>query len=290
MREATGRKVAVNGRSVYAEESGQGTALVVFEAGSGLGRTCWDPVVPLLADRARLVAYDRAGFCRSGRTREQLGIDDMAADLVALTEAVAPESAPLVLVAHSMGGLVARRAAERLGPRLGGLLLLDPTPETAPVYDRFDQTARWVSISLGVGQLLVWFRPLAWISTGNVRRVFPPDTYKTMRAEDFTPARHRADEEGIQGRGRGRPPVPRGAAQPPGMPDRADIGLPPAQARGKPARHRRAPATVRPDAARRAVRRSRFQSLHSGRAAGERRRPGPAPPRPDQPGRRTRPP
>lgn len=188
MREATGRKVAVNGRSVYAEESGQGTALVVFEAGSGLGRTCWDPVVPLLADRARLVAYDRAGFCRSGRTREQLGIDDMAADLVALTEAVAPESAPLVLVAHSMGGLVARRAAERLGPRLGGLLLLDPTPETAPVYDRFDQTARWVSISLGVGQLLVWFRPLAWISTGNVRRVFPPDTYKTMRAEDFTPA------------------------------------------------------------------------------------------------------
>jgi pimeloyl-ACP methyl ester carboxylesterase len=187
MRRAAGRKVTVNGRSVYAEESGQG-AVVVFEAGSGLGRTCWDAVVPLLVDRARLVAYDRAGFGRSGRTSERLGIDDMAADLVALTEAVAPGSAPLVLVAHSMGGLVARRAAERLGPRLGGLLLLDPTPETAPVYDQFDQTARWVGLSLATGQALIWFRPLAWLSTGSVRRVFPPDTYKTMLAEDFTPA------------------------------------------------------------------------------------------------------
>ena len=180
--------MAVNGRSVYVEESGLGSEWVVFEAGSGLGRTCWDPVVPLLADRARLVAYDRAGFGRSGRTTERLGIDDMAADLVALLEALAPGPAPLVLVAHSMGGLVARRAVERLGSRLSGLLLLDPTPESAPVYDRFDRTARMVELSLGVGQALVLFRPLARMSTGNVRRVFPPDTYKTMLAEDFTPA------------------------------------------------------------------------------------------------------
>lgn len=138
MRQTAGREVAVNGRTVYVEESGRGTGWVVFEAGSGQGRTCWDPVLPLLAGRARLVAYDRAGFGRSGRTTQQLGIEDMAADLVALVEAVVPGPAPLVLVAHSMGGLVARRAVESLGPRLRGLLLLDPTPEAAPVYDTFD--------------------------------------------------------------------------------------------------------------------------------------------------------
>lgn len=188
MRQSRGREVEVNGRSVYVEESGHGTDWVVFEAGSGQGRTCWDAVLPLLADRARLVAYDRAGFGRSGRTREQLGIDDMAADLVALVKTVVPESSPLVLVAHSMGGLVARCAAGRLGPRLGGLLLLDPTPETAPVYDSFDQTARKVDRSLALGQALIWFRPVARLASGNVRRVFPPDTYKVMLAEDFTPA------------------------------------------------------------------------------------------------------
>jgi hypothetical protein len=38
-----------------------------------------------------------------------------------------------------MGGLVARRAAERLGPRLRGLILIDPTPETSSICDNWDQ-------------------------------------------------------------------------------------------------------------------------------------------------------
>ena len=188
MRQAEGREVAVNGRSVFVEESGQGSRWVVFEAGSGEGRTCWDPVLPLLARRARLVAYDRAGAGRSGRTRQRLGIDDLADDLAALVEAVVPGSAPLVLVGHSMGGLVTRRAAERLAPRLRGLLLVDPTPENAPVYDRFDRTARQVDRSLVLGQVLIRLPGVARMSTGKLRRVFPPDTYATMLAEDFTPA------------------------------------------------------------------------------------------------------
>jgi alpha-beta hydrolase superfamily lysophospholipase len=112
----------------------------------------------------------------------------MAADLAALVETVIPGPAPLVLVAHSMGGLVARRAVESLGPRLRGLLLLDPAQESAPVYDRFNQTTRKVDRALGVAQALVRFRPLARMVSGNVRRVFPVDTYATMLAEDFVPA------------------------------------------------------------------------------------------------------
>ncbi len=188
MREAIGRSVPVNGRSVYVEERGVGEGRVVFESGSGQGRTSWDLVVPKLADQAHLLAYDRAGFGRSGRIKQQLSIDEMAADLVALIDATVPPGAPLVLVGHSMGGLIGRRAAERLGPRLAGLLLVDPTPETAPVYDTFDRTARQVDLSLAIGQPLMWIRPLAWLSTGNIRRAYPRETYATMLAEDFTPA------------------------------------------------------------------------------------------------------
>ncbi|WP_438290453.1 alpha/beta fold hydrolase [Streptomyces sp. HUAS TT7] len=205
----------MNGHSVYVEESGRGADWVVFEAGAGLGRTSWDAVLPLLADRARLVAYDRAGFGRSGRTSGQLGIDDMAADLSALIEEVVPRSSPLVLVAHSMGGLVARRAADRLGPRLRGLLLIDPTPESAPVYDRFDQTARKVDRALAVTQALVRFRPLARLASGNVRRVFPADTYATMLAEDFVPAgtaQTRKELSAVVAA------IPRFRAEPPGLP------------------------------------------------------------------------
>ncbi|MGW3045025.1 alpha/beta fold hydrolase [Kitasatospora sp. NPDC001159] len=89
---------------------------MLFEAGQGLGRTSWDAVLPLLTDRARLVAYDRSGFGRSTRSDAPLTVDQLAADLVALAEAVVPGR--FVLVAHSMGGLVARLAAARLAPRL----------------------------------------------------------------------------------------------------------------------------------------------------------------------------
>ena len=178
----------MNGRSVHLEESGEGSDFVVFEAGSGQGRTAWDPVLPLLAHRARLVVYDRAGFGRSGRIKEQLGIDEMASDLVGMIEAAVPTPARLVLVGHSMGGLVARRAAERLGSRLSGLVLVDPTPESAPIYDHFDRTARTVNVSLLVGQALVAPPPMAWLSSGKVRRIYPRDTYKAMLTEDFTPS------------------------------------------------------------------------------------------------------
>lgn len=186
MRNIPGQRVAVNGRIVYVEESGQGQGHVVFEAGGGCGRTCWDPVLPLLAETARLVAYDRAGRGLSGQVAGQLSINDMAADLVAMTETIVPGE--FVLVAHSMGGLVARRAAERLCPRLRGLLLADPTPETSPVYDTWDQTAKKTDRVLAVTQPLSGIRALAPLFSGNIRRLYPADTYRAMLAEDFTPA------------------------------------------------------------------------------------------------------
>ncbi len=110
-----------------------------------------------------------------------------------------------MLVAHSMGGLVARRAVERLGPRLRGLLLLDPTPESAPDYDTFDRTAAKVDRALGVTQALARFRPMARLASGNVRRIFPAETYATMLAEDFVPA-------GTAQGGHGTPGSPAGPA------------------------------------------------------------------------------
>ena len=186
---------------------------MVFEAGGGCGRTCWDPVLPLLAGKARLVAYDRAGRALSGRTTQQLSIDDMAADLVAMTEAVVPGE--FVLVAHSMGGLVARRAAGRLGSRLRGLLLADTLPETSPVYDTWDQTAKKTDRMLAATQALSRFRPLARLFTANVRRLYSASTYQTMLAEDFTPAgisQTRKETQAVAAA------IPQFRAQPPQLP------------------------------------------------------------------------
>jgi pimeloyl-ACP methyl ester carboxylesterase len=213
MRDVPGRPVPVNGRTIYVEESGQGPDWVVFEAGGGCGRTFWDPVLPLLAGQARLVAYDRAGPRLSGRTAQQTSIDDMAADLVAMTEAVVPGE--FILVGHSMGGLIARRAAERLGSRLRGLLLVDATPETSPVYDTWDQTTRKIDHVLAVTQALSRSRLLARLISGNVRHLYSADTYQTMLAEEFSPAGISQTRQEMQAVAAA---IPRFRAQPPELP------------------------------------------------------------------------
>ena len=138
---------------------------------------------------------------------------DMAADLVAMTEAVVPGE--FVLVAHSMGGLVARRAAERLGSRLRGLQLVDPTPETSPVYDTWDRTTQKIDRALAVTQALSRFRPPARLFSANVRHLFSVDTYQTMLAENFTPAGTSQTRKEMQAVAAA---IPRFRAQPPQLP------------------------------------------------------------------------
>ncbi|MDR2998833.1 MAG: alpha/beta hydrolase [Microbacterium sp.] len=187
MRDIQGRLVSVNGRTVYVEESGTGEDLVVFEAGTGAGRTYWDAVLPLLDDSARLLAYDRAGRARTGASVDELSVDTMADDLVALVDGIAPDR--LLLVGHSLGGMVVRRAAERLAPRLRGLLLVDPTAEGSSVYDDWGPRIAKVDRVLAVSQQLSRFRPVRRLLTRPfVRLGFSDDTVATMQEEDATPA------------------------------------------------------------------------------------------------------
>ncbi|WP_433628582.1 alpha/beta fold hydrolase [Nocardia sp. CA-120079] len=87
---------------------------------------------PEIGDIAHTVAYDRAGRGRSASAAEPQNNDDMAATLVALVQALTPGR--VILVGHSMGGLIVRRAAETLSP--AGLVLLDPTPEAIDEFRR----------------------------------------------------------------------------------------------------------------------------------------------------------
>ncbi|NUP32351.1 MAG: alpha/beta hydrolase [Streptomycetaceae bacterium] len=218
MRDVPGQQLSVNGRTVYVEQSGPADAgwAVVFEAGAGCGRTFWDPVLPLLGGAARLITYDRAGRVRTGPLRTPLSVDGMADDLVALVEAVVPGD--FVLVAHSLGGLVARRAADRLGTRLRGLLMIDTLPETSPTYDdeNWARTTKQVDRALAVGQALTRFRPLGRLFSANVRPHYTAETYEVMLAEDFTPAgtaQTRREMRAVADA------IPRFRADPPKLPD-----------------------------------------------------------------------
>lgn len=122
-----------DGRRLRTVASGAGDDLVVLEAGLGMSGLYWGPVQAAIAPRARVMAYDRAGFGPSTPDARPRGLARLASDLLAVVGAFPHRR--LVLVGHSWGGPVVRVAAARLrasGSPPAGVLLVDPSDEHAP--------------------------------------------------------------------------------------------------------------------------------------------------------------
>lgn len=157
-------------------------ATVVFEAGVAADRSTWARVQPSVAEHARAVVYDRSGLGRSAPDPEGRTLSRMAADLNEVLDHAAP--GPVVLVGHSAGGLIVRRAAAERPDRIAGLLLVDPFDEAADVV--FSTSYRRMSwIAPRVAGLLA--------RTGLLPRLhqqllasMPEDVRAELRREGFT--------------------------------------------------------------------------------------------------------
>ncbi|MFD5034502.1 alpha/beta fold hydrolase [Streptomyces sp. NPDC058405] len=73
-----------------------------------------------------VLTYSRAGYAGSRyRSTSAYDLAESVDDLVDLIEGAVPEDRKVVLVGHSLGGELARRAAAALGDRLHGIVYLD---------------------------------------------------------------------------------------------------------------------------------------------------------------------
>jgi pimeloyl-ACP methyl ester carboxylesterase len=119
-----------DGVDLHVEEAGDPRArlTVVLTHGFTARLAEWEPQLPALTGRARVVLWDHRGHGRSGWTRLQKAtIDRTGRDLGEVLDATAPEG-PVVLAGHSMGGMsimaLARQRPELFGTRVVGVLLL----------------------------------------------------------------------------------------------------------------------------------------------------------------------
>jgi pimeloyl-ACP methyl ester carboxylesterase len=120
-------KVVVGDHSLYLSCLGEGSPAVVLEAGYGDSSEVWAAVQMEVATFTRVCAYDRAGLGRSLPVGER-GVQAVVDDLATLVG-----EDPVVLVGHSVGGLIATMLAHQRPHRVAGLVLVDSShPDQFP--------------------------------------------------------------------------------------------------------------------------------------------------------------
>lgn len=163
-----GEMIDIGGRRLRLVRAGERSdrPVVLFECGAFGCAADWAVVQERLARRGVYsLAYDRAGLGYSDPGPIPRDGRAIAADLEALL-AHAGETGPLVMVGHSMGGLMLRVFVGRNRPRVAGVVLVDAvTPETieAPAAAHAIHTYRRAMNLVGRWSGLGFMRPVSMV-------------------------------------------------------------------------------------------------------------------------------
>lgn len=137
---------------------GRDASLIVLESGYSAGLDSWRTVQASLARYFRVCSYHRAGYGRSSRFEDDYDAVSHARRLKSLKEKLAPGRS-IVIVGHSLGGIVGQVYASDYAADIAGLVLLDsshpdqekvellperPLPEA--LNRRFDDAAEAVAL------------------------------------------------------------------------------------------------------------------------------------------------
>ncbi|WP_458113425.1 alpha/beta hydrolase [Arthrobacter sp. R1-13] len=115
-----GRRLELNGASIYYEDRGDGPAVILIHGGLGAGSE-WRPIASLLDGEFRVITPDSRGHGRSTNPVGKLSYGGIADDIAALIEVLGLQR-PLV-GGWSDGGQVAMELAAR-HPTLAGALIV----------------------------------------------------------------------------------------------------------------------------------------------------------------------
>jgi 3-oxoadipate enol-lactonase len=114
----------------YTEDGAADAPVVVLSNSLGATRGMWDPQVPALAERFRVVTYDTRGHGDSPAPEGPYTLDDLVDDVVALLDRLRVRRAHVAGL--SLGGMTALRLAAREPDRVGRLTVLCSSAKVEP--------------------------------------------------------------------------------------------------------------------------------------------------------------
>jgi pimeloyl-ACP methyl ester carboxylesterase len=139
-----GHLVDIGGRHINMHCAGTGAPTVVLMAGIFGWSVAWYKTQPVIAEKARVCAFDRASYGFSDPAPRPQIISEVVEDLHKALQAGSVPG-PYVLVGHSLGGLEARVYAERWPEEVVGMVLVDTSPAGEGLIDEnqpnFDEAA-----------------------------------------------------------------------------------------------------------------------------------------------------
>ena len=112
-----------DGTPISYEIYGAGESTLVFVHGWSCDARYWRAQLPHFAENHRVVMLDLAGHGHSGTTRSQYTMRAFGEDVKAVIEATS--SRRVILIGHSMGGLVIAEATRLMPNRVKGLIGVD---------------------------------------------------------------------------------------------------------------------------------------------------------------------
>lgn len=110
------------------EMAGSGSQIVLLEAGGSAGLSDWESVFDQIAEHATVIRYSRVGNGNSTAIQRHFTSRDYADYGSELLNKLDIQQ-PVILVAHSYGGSVARDFAAAYPKQIKALLMLDPSSE-----------------------------------------------------------------------------------------------------------------------------------------------------------------
>lgn len=146
--EFTGNYFTFDSKKVRYVCKGEAKPYVFFETGFGSdSQARWSSIVERLPNHYTACYYDRLGHGGSDDVPRTFTTDEKSQLQESLIKHIAGNN-PVILVAHSYGGIIARRTAARANINLAALILLDSAHENqhTVLRGKFDPISEYVKI------------------------------------------------------------------------------------------------------------------------------------------------